>query len=33
MSIFKRLFGRRRIYGELDEEIQAHLDEKIENLG
>src|SRR6266576_2528676 len=32
MSWFKRLFLRRRIYGELSEEIHAHLDEKIEEL-
>src|ERR1700745_4048989 len=30
MSFFNRLFGRRRLFGELSEEIQAHLEEKIE---
>ncbi len=28
----RRIFGRRRIYGELAEEIRAHLDEKVEEL-
>jgi putative ABC transport system permease protein len=28
----RRTFGRRRIYGELAEEIRAHLDEKVEEL-
>ena len=32
MSWLKRLFIRRKIYGELSEEIRAHLDEKIEEL-
>jgi predicted permease len=32
MSWFKRLFWRRRLFGELSEEIQAHLEEKIEEL-
>ena len=32
MSLFQRLFGRRRLYGELNEEIQAHLEEKIDAL-
>jgi predicted permease len=32
MSWFNRLFGRRRLFGELSEEIQAHLEEKIEEL-
>jgi predicted permease len=29
---WKRLFGRKRIFGELSEEIRAHLEEKIEEL-
>src|SRR5258706_321192 len=32
MSWLKQLFSRRRIYGELSEEIQEHLEEKIEEL-
>src|SRR5215469_8216292 len=32
MSWLKRLLSRRRLYGELSEEIQAHLDEKVEAL-
>jgi predicted permease len=32
MSWLKRLFGRRRLYTDLSEEIQAHLEEKIEEL-
>src|SRR5690349_13344457 len=32
MSWFERVFLRRRIYGELSEEIREHLDEKIEEL-
>jgi predicted permease len=32
MSWLKQLFSRRRLYSELSEEIQAHLDEKIEEL-
>jgi predicted permease len=32
MSWFKRLFLRRRLYGDLSEEIQEHLAEKIEEL-
>jgi predicted permease len=32
MSWLKRLFSRRRIYGELSEEIREHLEEKIEEL-
>src|SRR5580700_6685864 len=32
MTWFKRLFRRRRLFGELSEEIQAHLEEKIEEL-
>jgi hypothetical protein len=32
MSWFKRLFSRRRLYGELSEEIREHLEEKIEEL-
>src|SRR6266436_4113969 len=32
MSWFKRLFLRRRLYGELSEEIREHLEEKIEEL-
>ena len=32
MSWLKRLFWRRRFFGELSEEIQAHLEEKIEEL-
>ena len=32
MNWLKHLFSRRRLYGELSEEIQAHLDEKVEEL-
>src|ERR1700736_3201273 len=32
MSWFERLVWRRRLFGELSEEIQAHLEEKIEEL-
>jgi hypothetical protein len=32
MSWLRQLFSRRRLYGELSEEIQAHLDEKIAQL-
>src|SRR5205807_2624814 len=32
MSWLKRLFSRRRLYGELSEEIREHLEEKIEEL-
>src|SRR6267142_1585109 len=32
MSWFKRLFLRRRLYGELSEEIREHLEEEIEEL-
>jgi predicted permease len=32
MNWFRQLFSRRRIYRELSEEIQAHLDEKVEEL-
>jgi predicted permease len=32
MNSLKRLFSRRRIYGELSEEIREHLEEKIEEL-
>src|ERR1700704_5253030 len=32
MSWLKQLFSRRRIYGELSEEIREHLDEKVEEL-
>jgi hypothetical protein len=32
MSWLKQLRSRRQIYGELSEEIQAHLDEKVEEL-
>ena len=32
MSWLKQLFVRRRLYRELSEEIQAHLDEKVEEL-
>src|SRR5438552_3226097 len=32
MSLIKRLFSRRRIYGDLSEEIREHLEEKIEEL-
>jgi predicted permease len=32
MSWFKRLFWRRRLFAEISEEIQAHLEEKIEEL-
>src|SRR4029077_18070402 len=32
MMWLKRLFSRRRVYGELSEEIREHLEEKIEEL-
>jgi predicted permease len=32
MSWFNRLFSRRQLFGELSEEIQTHLEEKIEDL-
>jgi hypothetical protein len=32
MKWVKRLFSRRRLYGDLSEEIQTHVDEKIEEL-
>jgi hypothetical protein len=32
MNWLRQLFSRRRIYRELSEEIQAHLDEKVEEL-
>jgi len=32
MTWFKQLFSRRRLYGDLSEEIQEHLEEKIEEL-
>lgn len=32
MNLFQRLFSRRRLYGDLSEEIRQHLDEKIEEL-
>jgi hypothetical protein len=32
MNWFKQLFSRRRLYDDLSEEIQAHLEEKIEEL-
>src|SRR5712672_3844476 len=32
MNWFKQLFSRRRLYGDLSEEIQEHLEEKIEEL-
>jgi predicted permease len=32
MSWFKQFFARRRLYGELSEEIELHLEEKIEEL-
>src|ERR1700724_1629825 len=32
MSWLRQLFSRRRMYCELSEEIQAHLDEKVEEL-
>src|SRR6266403_5884072 len=32
MTWLKRLFGRRRLFGELSEEIETHLEEKIEEL-
>jgi len=32
MSLLKQLFSRRRLYGDLSEVIQEHLDEKIEEL-
>jgi len=32
MTWLKQLFSRRRLYGDLSEEIQEHLEEKIEEL-
>jgi len=32
MNWFKQLFSRRRLYHDLSEEIQEHLEEKIEEL-
>src|SRR5438270_3672433 len=32
MSWLKRLFSRRRLYGDLSEEIREHLEEKVEEL-
>ena len=32
MSWLRQLFSRRRMYRELSEEIQAHVDEKVEEL-
>jgi predicted permease len=32
MNIFRRLFGRKQLRGELNEEIQAHIEEKIDAL-
>ena len=32
MMWLKRLFSRRRLYGDLSEEIREHLEEKIEEL-
>src|SRR5437667_9958628 len=32
MSWYKQLFSRRRLYGDLSEEIRGHLEEKIEEL-
>ena len=32
MSWLRQLFSRRRMYRELSEEIQAHLDDKVEEL-
>lgn len=32
MNWLRQLFSRRRVYAELSEEIQAHLDEKVEEL-
>ncbi len=32
MNFLKRLFSRKQLYSELSEEIQAHLDEKVEEL-
>ena len=32
MKWVKQLFSRRRLYGDLSEEIQTHVDEKIEEL-
>lgn len=32
MSWFQRIFTRHRLYSDLSEEIQEHLDEKIEEL-
>jgi hypothetical protein len=32
MSWFERVFSRRRLYGDLSEEIREHLEEKIEEL-
>jgi putative ABC transport system permease protein len=33
MNWVKQLFSRRRLYGDLSEEFQEHLEEKIEELG
>jgi putative ABC transport system permease protein len=32
MSLLRQLFSRRRLYGDLSDEIQAHLEEKVEEL-
>ena len=32
MNWIKQLFSRRRLYGDLSEEIQEHLEEKIDEL-
>ena len=32
MNWLKQLFSRGRLYGDLSEEIQAHLEEKVEEL-
>lgn len=32
MSWLRQIFGRRRTYGELSDEIRAHLDEKVDEL-
>src|SRR5438874_420722 len=32
MKWFKQIFSRRRFYGDLSEEIQGHLEEKVEEL-
>src|SRR5690349_12504610 len=32
MSLLKQLFSRRRLYGDLSEEIREHLEERIEEL-